>query len=425
MKITVVLAIICSLLMIGVGGAAADELQELKQQLQMLQKRIEELEKNQAEQVQKTEKVSASVEKIKKQPSAREVVSEALKGQTTVSGHFKFFLADQSDGEVNGIDQHNSFAAGVNNLWIYFNKQLNDWIQIEVAPELVVEAAATPSLGANIRRDKSAEVEVDLAWAYLAMRLPWGVEAKAGALFPYFSEEYASKVWWDEQYHGNNGLVTLENWRSTGIELYRNFEFEISSMSFSLPVYLYPYLNGDDRGIIQDKRFTDNNSSKSSLVHLTPEFFAFGARFKILGSFGLGKWDDDGDNLSRQWAAGADIAYGSFNFSGEYMSRWLEDLPLLAGGTDDGEDKGWYIKGLYRFTPKWRAMLKYSDVDLWFPGTDHLLTDNYKTFGAAVNFFITESSIIMPQLEYVDADRSDGSQSLEYFRYTLGWRTTF
>lgn len=421
MKITVVSAIICALLMLGVGRARADELQELKQQLNLLQKRIEELEKTQIEQVKKNEKVEASVNKIKKQPSASEVVSDALSKKTTVSGHFKFFLADQSSGEVNDIDQHNSFSAGVSNLWLYFNKQLNDWVQIEVAPELVVQAAATPSLGANIRRAGSANVDIDLAWAYLALRLPWGFQAKAGAFFPYFSEEYASKVWWDEQYNGNNGLLTLENYRSTGIELYRTFEFD----NFSLPVYLYPFLNGDDRGIIQDKRFTDNNSAKSFLVHVSPEFFAFGARFKLLASFGMGKWDDDGDNYSRQWAAGTDVAFGSFNFSGEYMSRWREDLPLLGGGTKNGEDEGWYIKGLYRFTPQWRAFLKYSDVDLWFPGTTSLLTDNYKTFSTAVNYFITESSIIMPQLEYVDADRSDGSQHLKYFRYTLGWRTTF
>lgn len=421
MKITVASAIICALLMIGAGRAAADELQELKQQLRMLQERIEVLEKNQVEQKKKTDKVIKSYDKIKKRPRARDVVSEALGGRTTVSGHFKFFLADQSDGEVNDIDQHNSLAAGISNLWLYFNKQLNDWMQIEVAPELVVNAAATPSLGANIRRESSADVDIDLAWAYLAMRLPWDLEVKAGAFFPFFSEEYASKIWWDEQYNGNNGLVTLQNWRSVGIEIYRNFDFE----NFSLPVYVYPYLNGDDRGIIQDKRFTDNNNSKNFLVHVTPEFFAYGARIKLLGSFGMGKWDDDGDNYSLQWAAGADIAFSAFNFSGEFMSRWLEDLPLLGGGTDDGEDEGWYIKGLYRLNPKWRFMVKYSDVDLWFPGTNRLLTDNYMTFGGAINYFITESSIIMPQFEYVDADRSDNSQKLEYIRYTLGWRTTF
>jgi hypothetical protein len=421
MKIAVVSAIICALLMFGTERARADELQELKEQVQVLLKRIEEIEKKQVEQAKKTDTVATSVDKIKKQPSAQDVVNQALAGKTTVSGHLKFYLADQSKGEVNGVDQHNSFSAGVSNLWIYFNKQLNDWIQIEVAPELVVNATATPALGANIRRSGSADVDLDLAWAYLAMRLPWGFEAKAGAIFPYFSEEYASKVWWDEQYNGHNGLVTLENWRSAGIEIYRNFDFE----KFSLPIYFYPYLNGDDRGIIQDKRFTDNNSNKSFLIHASPEFFAFGSRVKLLGSFGMGKWDDDGDKYSRQWAAGADIAYASFNLSGEYLSRWREDLPLLGGGTKSGADEGWYMKGMYRITPKLRAVLKYSDVDLWFSGTNKLLTDNYKTIGASLNYFITESSIIIPQFEYVDADRSDGSQSLEYIRYTLGWRTTF
>ena len=71
-------------------------------------------------------------------------------------------------------------------------------------------------------------------------------------------------------------------------------------------------------------------------------------------------------------------------------------------------------------------LAKYSDVDLFLPGTTQMLTDNYKTISLSLNYWIWEGvSDIIPQVEYVDAARSDGSQKLEYWRCTIGWRTTF
>lgn len=418
MKFFVILTAACTLLFFSMGAASADEISDLKQQLGILQKKIEALEKKQEEQAK-------DVEEIKEQPSAYTMVSEALGKQTTIGGHLKFFLADQSRGEVSTAtldddSQNNSFSAGISDLWLFFNKQLNDWAQFSVAPQLHVEASATPVLGSNIRRSGSSDINIELDWAYLSLRLPWELELKAGALYPFFSDEYASKIWWDEQYNGNPGLLTLESWKSVGLELYRNFDFD----NFSLPVYLY-YLNGEDRGFNQDKRYTDNNSSKSALLHVAPEFFAFGSRIRLLGSGGYGRWDDEGDNDSIQLAGGVDLTHGSFKFKGEYMYRWREDLPLSGGGTEDGEDKGWYLKGIYTFDPKWRVVLKYSDVDLWFPSTSSLLTDSYKTIYGSVNYFITESSIIIPEISYVDASRSSSPDETKFWRYTLGWRTTF
>lgn len=416
--------IVCALLLFGISSppaALADELQQLKEQLEILQQKIDMLEENQAQQAADAESVSKTVDRLKKRPSASQAVESALEDRATVNGHFKFFLADQSDGTVNDIDQNSSISAGISNLWLIFGKKMTDWMQIEVAPEILVDAAATPSLGANIERDDSPNVDVGLSWAYISTRLPWDIEVKAGTFFPYFSEEYASKVWWDEQYHANNGLITLEDWRSTGIEVYRNFDFPY----FSLPVYVYPYLNGDDRGIVQSVRYVDNNSNKAFLFHTAPEFYAFGSRLRFPLSFGMGRWDDDGEKDSRQWAAGVDFTRGAINLSGEYLMREREELPLAGGGSDDSTDEGWYLKGLYRFNSKWRGIIKYSDVDLWQVGADGLLTDNYKSLKGGINFFITSASIIVPQIEYVDAERSDGSVNLEYLRYTLGWRTTY
>ena len=425
MKITVVLIIACAFLAFNTGMARSQDVSDLKRQLEELQRKIEALEQKQEEQTQETGKVSESVEEIKQQPSAYEVVAQELGKQTVVGGHFKFFLADQSRGEVtnssvNNQDQHNSFSAGISDLWLYFSKSLNDWLQIEVAPQLRVDTGATPTLGSDISRSGSADVDVEIDWGYMIARLPWELELKAGALYPYFSEEYASKIWWDEQYNANNGLITLEAMKSMGLELYRNFDFE----SFSLPVWVYA-INGEDRGISQDKRYTDNNSAKNGLIHVAPEFFAFGSRIRLLGSFGYGRWDNDGDNDSYQWEAGTDVSYGAFNFRGEYMYRWREDIPLTGGGTENGEDKGWYVRGMYTFNPQWRVLLKYSDVDLWATGTNSLATDNYKVISGTLNYFVTPSSILMLEGRYTDAYEDGGPDDLEYWRYTLGWRTTF
>lgn len=414
MKLNLALIMALVLILLFSGTAASDELSDLKQQVDELQKKTEELGKNQ-------EKQEKAVNQIQKQPSASSVVSSELTKLPTIGGHFKFFLADQSSGERNNDDQHNTFSAGINNLWLYFSKNLTDFLQITVAPELAVEAAATPSIGSDIKRTSSASVEVDLDEAYMSLRLPWQLELRVGSFYPAFSEEYATKAWWHEQYHANNGLVTLEAWQSIGLEIYRNFDFE----HFSLPVYFYPFLNGEDRGIIQDSRFVDNNNTKNLLVHITPEFYALGSRIRLLGSFGWGRWDSDGENDSLQWAAGLDFTRGSISLSGEYLSRSRNDLPLIGGGTEDGEDSGWYLRLKYTLSQKWRFLLKYSDVDLWAPGTDALLTDNYQTVSGAVNYWITDNSTIIPQIEWVDAEREGSTEELNYIRYTLGWRTTF
>jgi hypothetical protein len=91
---------------------------------------------------------------------------------------------------------------------------------------------------------------------------------------------------------------------------------------------------------------------------------------------------------------------------------------------DDGEQEGYYIKGLWDITNRWRMVTKFSHVEL-YEVQEEMLTDTYDSYSFGINYFVTDSSTIMPQVMYTDADRSDGSEELEYFRFTLGWRTTF
>jgi hypothetical protein len=338
-------------------------------------------------------------------------VGLAKADEVSVGGHLKLYMADQTSGKRNSVDQNNNLSAGINEFWLYLSKGLSDWLMIDVQPRISVLAGATPALGADITRSTSSSVSTTLDQAYMTALLPREVELRVGAFYPLFSEEYGRQIWWEEQYHGNNGLLTLESWYDNGIELYKNFDFE----ALSLPVYAY-LLNGDDR-------FVDNNAGMMGLIHLSPEFF-FG-RLRLLGSLGGGKWDDNDDHDTIRYAFGAEAKRQSLTIMGEYLLRHFDNLPLSGGGTADGDNKGYYIKAQYRFREKWRGLIKYSDVDLYNTSSTTMLTDTYKTLSLGVNYALTNSSLIMLQLSSVDADRSGVSESLEYIRYTLGWRTTF
>lgn len=415
MKLSVVLAIACAFLFLSgsvvQANDIADEIAELKAQLKALSERLEDLENTKEDVIELSEKV----EELESYPAEEE-------GPPSLSfgGHLKLYLADRSGGERSGQSQNNNLSAGFDFFNFYISKALSDWFMLDVQTSTQVFAQATPSLGSNISRVTSGSVSTKISEATVTVLLPQDIMLRAGVFDPIFSEDYAKQMWWHEQYHGNRGLVNLQEWHDIGVEFYKTFEFE----SFSLPVNLY-VLNGDDSSTFQSPSFSyvDNNGNMSVLIHIAPEFF-FG-QLRPLGSFGYGKWDEQDDKYTIRYALGLAVNYKSLHLLSEYMFKEWEDVPLTGGGVADGERKGYYIKVRYNFTPEWRGVIKYSDVDLYRPSTTTMLTDNYKVLSLGVNYFITESSTIMPQFIHVDAGRSDNSEKLEYNRFTLGWRTTF
>lgn len=397
----------------------ANEIQELKEQIKQLQSTIEALKTKvdsleskqlaQSREVAKIPEISESVKKIKEEKPAFLSVEGAR-----VGGHLKLYVFDQTTGQRNDVKQHNNISAGASHLYLYIDKDLTDTVSISVQPDIKVTASATPTLGSNISRASSATVTTSLYQAFVRTILPNGMELKAGVFNPFFSEEYASEIWWDEQYHQNRGLVNIESWHDAGIEFYKNYDFK----NWSLPAYFY-VLNGNTTH--SNGQFVDNNNGKSVLLHLAPEI----SNFRFFGSLGYGKWDDGNDNDAWRYAGGGEYKYKKFTLRSEYLFSRFDNTSLTGGGTQDAEYKGYYIKGLYRFNPKWRAFINYSDVKLPYTGGSILLKDTYRAATLGLNYFLTDSSIIMGEISVVGANRSDKSEKLNYYRSTIGWRTTF
>jgi len=412
MKSRTIPAIVLVLLVLSMGAASADmdEIADLRRQIQVLKERLDRLESAEGD----TANLSDRIEDL-----------EAVSGEqrdpdeTRFGGHLKLYLADRSDGERNDRSQNNNLSAGFDFFNFYISRAITDWFALDIQTSSQVIARATPSLGLDISRATSGSVRTKVAEATASLYLPMDVTARAGVFDPVFSEDYAEQVWWHEQYHGNPGLLELQEWHDIGIEFYRTFEFD----TFSLPVNLY-LLNGDDRSTFQSPTYAyvDNNGGMSGLVHLAPEFL-FG-RLRLLASLGYGKWDEEDDHTSLRYAFGLAVNHRKLNLLSEYMyGRW-EGVPLTGGEFAEGEKKGYYVKMRYSVTPRYQAVAKFSDVELFRP-EDVILTDSTKAVSLGLNYYITDSSTIMPQFMRVDADRSDGSENLTYNRFTLGWRTTF
>jgi len=224
---------------------------------------------------------------------------------------------------------------------------------------------------------------------------------------------YAKETWWDEIYHLSPGMCSSLAWHDTGVEIYKNFDFK----NWSLPVYLYA-LNGE-------KSEVDDNEGKSLLIHVAPELF--GSKLKLLGSLGWGTWDTKDDNDVTRYALGFDWKYQKFNLKGEYLHGEWDNRPYFGGGVKDASREAYYVRALYRFTPKWRGLIDYSHARNYVTASGNFTGeyDSYDTTTLGVDYFVTESSAIIGQLMLGNGKRSDGSEKLDYTRFTLGWRTTF
>lgn len=431
MKSAIILFTAGAFVFFSLGFAQAEDFSELKEQIKVLQETINAQQKTidaLNTKIQGVEqKQEAQAKEIKKVPELAKKVGE-LKETTklpgllegiSIGGHVKLYMFDRTQGERNDVHQHTNLSSGVGShaFILYVTKQLTDWLKVDTETDFGISAGATPAIGSNITRATTGSTSFSLNTVAMTANLPQDAELKVGVFWAMFSEEYTKQTWWHEVYHQNKGLTELQSWHDSGIELYKNFDFD----KWSLPVY-FSLLNGNPTS-----RYVENNDDKTVLLHIAPELFQ--TKLRLLGTIGGGKWDD-GDNGKALYAvSGFDWKYQKFNLTSEYIYKKYRTVPLAIGGANkanaDGKNEGYYIRAMYTFNPKWRALLKYSHAELYKTGIPTMRSDNYDTTSLALNYFITPNSTIIGQYMFIDGARSDESERIEANRFTLGWRTTF
>ncbi len=415
MKKILITVIFAACFFISVGRLAyADEISELKAQIKTLQATINALSDKVTSLEQKQKVQEEKVDELKTKPAGGPLGGPSgLLDNTHVGGHLKLYMFDRSSGKRNGEEQHNNISGGINHLYLYFTKEISEWLGINVQTDTQVTASATPRLGSNISRATTASTSTIIHQAFMTARLPKEYELRVGIFNPLFSEDYAKETWWDQLYHQNYGLTQLQSYHDSGIELYKSFDFD----SWSLPTYFY-YLNGNTTS-----RYVDNNEGKAFLIHIAPEFF--NTSLRLLGSFGYGNWDDGNDHGLYRYAAGVDWKHKKLNILGEYLYTRRNDLLLSGGLREDGTRDGYRLKAIYRFTPKWQGLIDYSHANLYNLDSTFMRNDTYDEVTFGLDYFLMPSSTIIGQFSLGDASRSDDSEKLQYRRFTIGWRTTF
>ncbi len=438
MRLKIILFTASAVVFLGIGVTRADDMSDLKEQVKALQDTINVQQKTietlnakiqsiemkqevQSKEIQKVPELSQKVSELKEKSA-----DKGLLEGVTVGGHLKMFVFDRTDGSRNGVNQHNNLSAGVNHFYLYITKDLTDWLKVDVQPDFSVNASATPIVGSDISRARTADTSVDLHQAFLTAQLPKQAELKVGIFQGMFSEEYAKETWWHELQFQNVGLANLQEFEDQGIELYKNFDFA----KWSLPVYVS--LLGGNR-VSSDSysttdpvsnTFVDNNDNKTVLFHIAPELFQ--TKLRLLGSFAYGRWDDKGQYDMYHYLAGFDWKYQKFNLTGEYIYRLFKNLITIDPVRANGAQAGYWLKAMYTFNPKWRALVKYSHADLFKTGISaDMLSDKYDTTTLAVDYSLMPSSTVIAQYSFIAGSRSDGSDKLRANRFTLGWRTTF
>lgn len=433
MRLMIILTVVSAFVFFSAGLVRADDFSDLKDQIKALQETINAQQKTIDALNAKIQNVEAKQEvqakEIKKVPELAQKVTdlkESSLGKLTeglsIGGHLKFTILDRTEGQRNGIHQQNNLSGGMygyDNFFLFIGKELTDWLKVDIVPQWDISASATPALGSDIGRATSTSVSTRFYNAFMTVQLPREYQLKVGLFNPMYSEDYAKETWWHVLYNLPKGLCTIQSWHDSGAELYKNFDFE----KWSLPAYFAVVGGNTDRNI-------DNNENKMVFLHLAPEFFQ--TKLRLLGSFGYGKWDGKDNHDAIRSGVGFDWKYQKFNLLGEWLYWERKNMLVPSTGTvptADAINKAYWIRAMYNLNPKLRFLVQQSYSDLFQAGLTttqrDMLSDKYYVTTLGIDYSLIPSSTIIWQYDRGNAHRSDGSESLKYDRFTLGWRTTF
>ncbi|MBI4712831.1 MAG: hypothetical protein HY762_05990 [Planctomycetes bacterium] len=370
-----------------------------------------------------------------------------------IGGHIKMSLYDKSFGTstVSGVDYDNADKGTTgfssHTFILFISKNITDNLAIEIDPDYTLgSAGATPSLGKKIgeqRKSTSSSYSnsnagnipnLRLYQEYVKYNLPdYKLELKAGYINCLFTWDYGKELFWHEQINGGKASLYLGSWHDTGIEAYRNFELG----AISMPVYLY-LLNGSG-----GTSYTDNNSDKTIMFHVEPEFSGKLAGLKTFASYGFGNYGD-AEYLANyttvttvpaalknkkymRWALGASYAYQQFNVRAEYLGGiWQKYYNFGAATEEDQGKNGFLFKVFYKIIPdKLTGMLAY---DVYNTEANAAYREEYKTTTIGAQYELATAATLIfayDMADWKDDQTGTSADALDFNRVTMGLRITF
>jgi hypothetical protein len=123
--------------------------------------------------------------------------------------------------------------------------------------------------------------------------------------------------------------------------------------------------------------------------------------------------------------------YKRFNLTGEYIHKTFNNILIPSGGVaprGDGEREGYWIRAMYAFNPKWSVGVQKSLSDVYktgLAGKTTMVSDKWDAIDLILDYNLTPESTIIFQYERANGHRSDGSDSIQFDRFLMGWVTTF
>lgn len=371
------------------------------------------------------------------------LAARAQAAELSFGGDLKFHLFDVSTGSSWFIDTavaatpHDTtdrWTMGFERAYLFFNAQITDQFSVDIQPELVATSGATPELGMKLgaqRVPNERDLRVGINVASVGVALPWALQLSAGVLRPVFTEDYGeSKSFQEDNRFARTGANPwLGAWHDIGLELYRPFELELGDQYLTIPAYLY-LLNGTPPYL--DIPAGDNNSDKLAMIHVAPEFW----KLRLLGSFGLGKWDDADAKTVVRYAAGLGAEFGPVWLRAEYMAGQWDGNEYVRYGepividTFAAKPFGYYAKLGVNFIPdRLRLVLRYDYAEHNFDGFyavgDPDIKRQYTTVTGTLGWTVVPGSSILVGVDKALWKKSDDSQKLDFWRPTIGWRTVF
>jgi hypothetical protein len=102
---------------------------------------------------------------------------------------------------------------------------------------------------------------------------------------------------------------------------------------------------------------------------------AHGEEEEEAGVFFTGDDEIAGFDVVYKWAPGGNSTARNFKFQAEFFTRAEDgdvriDEAVPETSTLDGRQSGWYLQGVYQFIPRWRAGLRYDQLDVDNEGSD-------------------------------------------------------